>query len=361
MWRPGEKGPTFPPDRSDERDGGSYAVYNSLLKSSIASQRRALPIFSVRLNILAALELHSTLIIVGETGCGKTTQVPQYLDEAGWTAGGRMVACTQPRRVAAMSVAQRVAQEMGVPLGSSVGYSVQFDHMVTEGTRIKYMTDGHLVREIMADPLLARYSVIMLDEAHERSLQTDVLLGLLKKIRRRRKDLKIIIASATLDAQSFLDFFVEDKFTGIIMGLEGRQHPVDIQYLERPCVDYLEQTIQTILDIEFKEGGGDILAFLPGQEEIDAVCRAVKDRWDGEQTKRGTGNILVLPMYSQLSHKAQMRVFQPTPPHCRKIVVATNIAETSITIEGIAFVVDSGFVKVCISFMLQDIFEIWLQ
>lgn len=233
-----------------------------------------------------------------------------------------------------------------ISLGEAVGYSVQFDHLISDKTRIKYMTDGHLIREIMADPLLERYSVLILDEAHDRSLQTDVLLGLIKKIRKKRNDLRLIISSATLNAQSFLSYFTNEKEEdGIILGLEGRQFPVDIQYLEKPSVDYIEECIQTVLNIEFNESPGDILVFLPGQEEIDQVCREIKDRWDIKE-KRGSKELLVLPLYSQLTHKAQMRVFLPTPLHSRKVVVSTNIAETSVTIDGIIYVIDSGFVKV---------------
>ncbi len=180
-----------------------------------------------------------------------------------------------------------------------MGFSVQFDHVFdAEKTRIKYMTDGHLVREIMADPLLSRYSVIMLDEAHERSLQTDVLMGLLKKIRKKRPDLRLIISSATLDAELFREYFKDPSSHSpdtVVIGLEGRQYPVDIQYLEKPAVDYIEKTIQVVLDIEYCEPVGDILVFLPGQEEIETVCSALRERWGNtaSSTKRGSGNIQV--------------------------------------------------------------------
>jgi len=181
FWKPGTVAPGVDVAREDETEA-ELAVYNPRQNLSIRQQRLMLPIYQNRKQILYALEKYQTLIIVGQTGSGKTTQIPQYLHEAGWTGGGRVVACTQPRRVAATSVAQRVAEELNVELGTEVGYCIRFDDCTDPGrTRIKYLTDGMLLRETMTDPLLSEYSVIMLDEAHERSLATDILLGLLKK------------------------------------------------------------------------------------------------------------------------------------------------------------------------------------
>ena len=215
FWKPGGKKPeaslplSAEVDREGPGDGGGRLVmYNRNENVALQTQRERLPIFKTRDAILHLVETRATIVLVGQTGCGKTTQVPQYLVEAGWTAGGRLVACTQPRRVAAMTVASRVADEMGVTLGAEVGYAVRFENVSTPGTtRVRFCTDGVLLRELMEDPLLSRYSVVMVDEAHERSLATDLLLGLLKKVQRRRPDLRIIIASATIQAEEFAAFF----------------------------------------------------------------------------------------------------------------------------------------------------------
>ena len=185
MWKPGTARPNEPTvDREVVRESDGAIVHNPNAQLSLAQQRRRLPIYDERRNLLYMVESYPSVVVVGHTGCGKTTQIPQYLHEAGWSAEGKVVACTQPRRVAATSVASRVAEEMGVALGQTVGYAVRFDYCFdAAATRIKYMTDGRLIRELMADPLLSSYSVVMVDEAHERSTTTDVLLGLLKKVR----------------------------------------------------------------------------------------------------------------------------------------------------------------------------------
>ena len=209
MWKPGTKAPGLSIERiSDEKRD---VVVNKMAHLPLTTQRQRLPIYSNRLHILYLLENYRTVIVVGETGCGKSTQIPQYLFEAGWADGGRVVACTQPRRVAAQTLAARVAEEMGVELGKECGYTIRFDNKAdAERTRVKFLTDGILLREMMGDPLLSRYSVIMVDEAHERSIYTDVVVGLLKKIQRRRKDLRVIVSSATLNADEFKSFFLGD-------------------------------------------------------------------------------------------------------------------------------------------------------
>ncbi|TRY53916.1 hypothetical protein DNTS_033802, partial [Danionella cerebrum] len=290
---------------------------------------------SHRNNILYLVESFQTVVIVGETGSGKSTQIPQYLLEAGWAAEGKVIGVTQPRRVAATSVAARVAEERGAFLGHEVGYTIRFDDCSdSQATRIKFLTDGMLVREMMADPLLKKYSVLMLDEAHERTLNTDIVIGLLKKIQKKRRDLRLIIASATLDAKKFQDFFnLNDsgdpsKDTCGILSIEGRTFPVDIFYT-----------------IHEAEEDGDVLAFLTGQEEVEKVVSLVKEQ--ARTLSRGgmKKHLCVLPMYAGLPHKEQMRVFERVPPTVRKVVVATNIAETSITINGVVFVIDCAFVK----------------
>ncbi|XP_010165678.1 probable ATP-dependent RNA helicase DHX35, partial [Antrostomus carolinensis] len=258
--------------QSPAESSGITVIYNPYASLSIEQQRQKLPVFKLRNHILYLVENYQTLVIVGETGCGKSTQIPQYLAEAGWTAEGRVVGVTQPRRVAAVTVAGRVADERGAVLGHEVGYCIRFDDCTDpQATRIKFLTDGMLVREMMADPLLTRYSVLMLDEAHERTLYTDIAIGLLKKVQKKRGDLRLIVASATLDAEKFRDFFNQNetgdpsKDTSVILTVEGRTFPVDIFYIQSPVPDYIKSTVETAMKIHQMENDGDILAFLTGQ------------------------------------------------------------------------------------------------
>lgn len=250
----------------------------------------------------------------------------------------------QPRRVAATTVAARVAEEMGCSLGEEVGYSIRFEDLTSAKTRIKFLTDGLLLREALADPLLSRYSVIMVDEAHERSLSSDVLLGVLKKIRKKRPELRIVVSSATLQAEEFLRFFAgEETSMGQIISLEGRMFPVDYLYLEEPAEDYVERTVKTVLDIHASEPDGDVLVFLTGREEIDMTIQMISERSASIHPR--APQILPLPLYAGLSSEQQLYVFEPAPENTRKVIVSTNIAEASVTIDGIVYVVDSGFVK----------------
>lgn len=293
-----------------------------------------------------------------ETGCGKSTQLPLYLHEAGWANEGYAVVCTQPRRVAVMTVASRVADEFGCKVGEEVGYGIRFDFQCSTKTKIKYYTDGVLLRETMTDPLLSKYSVVIIDEAHQRTLHSDVLLGLLKKIQKKRPELRIIVTSATLDATGLKDFFEtnvdpsrpEDD-TATILSIQGRQHPVDVLYLNEPCRNYIQSTVSTIFNIHQHEDYGDILVFLPGSEEIDSCISQLNDVCQQQLANVKSvaaslySRIYFLPLYSSLPSHMQMQVFEATPSHMRKVIIATNIAEASITIEGIRFVVDCGFVK----------------
>eukprot|EP00002_Diphylleia_rotans_P021254 TRINITY_DN413_c0_g1_i3.p1 TRINITY_DN413_c0_g1~~TRINITY_DN413_c0_g1_i3.p1 ORF type:complete len:663 (-),score=132.26 TRINITY_DN413_c0_g1_i3:375-2363(-) len=351
FWKPGTKGPGIGTNEWDREnpnaEDGPVLVYNPNAKLSVVEQRQRLPTFSYRTQILYLVEKYQTVVIVGHTGCGKTTQIPQYLHEAGWTSGPRMVACTQPRRVAATSVASRVAEEMNVPLGQEVGYTIRFDDKSDpHRTKIKYMTDGMMLRETLMDPLLSRYSVIMVDEAHERSLYTDILIGLLKKIQKRRPDLRLIISSATIDAELFKNFFNTNtsgdpsKDTATILSVEGRQHPVDILFSMEPVDDYVQEAIRVVNEIHSNEPDGDILVFMTGQEEIDRVTQALM-----EQAAGSSHRMRVYPLYSQLPYERQMRIFDKMPRGVRKVIVSTNIAETSVTIDGIIYVVDCCFVK----------------
>ncbi|KAL2127224.1 hypothetical protein VTI74DRAFT_11072 [Chaetomium olivicolor] len=305
---------------------------------TIKEQRESLPVFAFREQLIQAVKDNQILIVVGETGSGKTTQLTQYLAEAGFTNNG-MIGCTQPRRVAAVSVAKRVAEEVGCQLGQEVGYTIRFEDVTSPATKIKYMTDGMLQREILMDPDLKRYSVIMLDEAHERTIATDVLFALLKKTVKKRDDLKIIVTSATLDADKFSEYFNSCP----IFTIPGRTFPVEILYSREPESDYLDAALTTVMQIHLSEPMGDILVFLTGQEEIDTACEILYERM--KALGPGVPELIILPVYSALPSEMQSRIFEPAPPGSRKVVVATNIAETSITIDFIYYVVDPGFVK----------------
>ncbi|KND94514.1 putative ATP-dependent RNA helicase DHX35 [Tolypocladium ophioglossoides CBS 100239] len=315
-----------------------------------------LPIAKHRESLLYVVETYPITIVIGQTGSGKTTQIPQFLEGAGWCSEGQIIGVTQPRRVAATTVAVRVAEEAGCEIGKEVGYSIRFDDVTSSATRIKFLTDGLLIREALVDPLLSRYSVIMVDEAHERSISTDILLGLLKKIRKKRPKLRIIVSSATLQAGEFLKFFtyssdeqapkedVEKKNDiAKIVSLEGRTYPIDILYLESPAENYLEKAIDTVFDIHTQEGEGDILVFLTGREEIDDALQAISER--AAQAGSRYGAIQPLPLYAGLSTEQQMYIFDKPPEGTRKVIFSTNIAEASVTIDGIVYVIDSGFVK----------------
>ncbi|KAJ2906815.1 hypothetical protein GGI21_003991, partial [Coemansia aciculifera] len=352
-----QAGATAGPDRDDESFTNDDAFIQSYYGASaskalsIDEQRRQLPAYSHRRQLLYAIETHSVVIVVGEPGSGKSTQLPQYLYEAGWAANGKTIACTQPRRIAAAMLAQRVSQEMGVDLGTTVGYSVRFsDAFSPETTRIKYLTDGTLIRECLTDPLLSAYSVIMVDEAQDRSIATDMLLALLKKILRKRKnDLRVVISSASLDAERFKAYFDSPDLgsTGIstIMTISGRLFPVDTHYLAAPCENYLLAAVETVLKIHKSEPAGDILVFLPGKDDI---ARALADTLESAHDNGQLESMLLLPLSAGLSPEEQRQVFDPAPLGKRKVVFSTNVAETSVTIDGIVYVVDCGFVKQCV-------------
>lgn len=306
---------------------------------TIDEVRKSLPVYPFRQTLIDAIREHQVLIIEGETGSGKTTQVPQYLYESGFCDDGKKIGCTQPRRVAAMSVAARVAQEMGKKLGNEVGYSIRFEDCTSERTKLKYMTDGMLLREFLMDPSLEGYSVMIIDEAHERTLHTDILFGLLKDITRFRSDLKLLISSATLDSAKFSDFFDEAP----IFRIPGRRYPVNIFYTKSPEANYIESSAITVLQIHITQHLGDILVFLTGQEEIEACLEILQERIKvlGKKIRE----LVLLPIYANLPTEMQGKIFEPAPPGARKVILATNIAETSLTIDGIKYVIDPGYAK----------------
>eukprot|EP01083_Nonionella_stella_P066695 175857_1 len=315
--------------------------YHDILKT-----RRTLPVWDQKPQFMKLVEENKTVVLVGETGSGKTTQIPQFLMEAGYANSGKQIACTQPRRVAAMSVAKRVSEELDVKLGDECGYTIRFDDCSSRKTQLKYMTDGMLLREAMNDPTLSNYSFIILDEAHERTVATDVLMALLKDVLKRRADLKMVVMSATLDARKFQHYFDEAP----LIKVPGRLHPVEIFYTPEPEKDYFEAALRTVLQIHMCEPAGDILMFLTGEMEIEQACRRVAE----ECQKLGAemGEVKVLPLYSSLPSHLQQRIFEKAPPARkaggrpgRKVVISTNIAETSLTIDGVVYVIDPGFAK----------------
>ncbi|WIA22550.1 hypothetical protein OEZ85_000984 [Tetradesmus obliquus] len=395
--------------RNSRPQPGFDAADAAAKRQRLAGERQGLPIWAARAALVAEAQAHHTLIVVGETGSGKTTQIPQLLLEAGLAGQRGLIGCTQPRRVAAVTVARRVADEMGVQLGQQVGYSIRFDDATSAATRIKYMTDGMLLREALIDPLLSRYKVVIVDEAHERSVHTDVLLGLLKQVQRRRHQawqqqqqqqqpqqhtnssqdhtqhdyqqqsrqqqegqpqqqqqqqlanghshhrksssssssrhigpLRLLVMSATLDAGAFSDYFGGARAVWV----RGRTHPVTIMNTAQPEENYLDAALCATLQVHVDEPAGDILVFLTGQEEIDSLARLLQER-AAALPEGGYGGLglEVLPIYAALPPEQQVKVFEPAPAGMRKAILATNIAETSITIPGVRYVVDTGFVK----------------
>ena len=335
-------------ERENKEGSMSKLEADLLMKKNIQYQRKILPIFEYKEKILELLKTNQLIIIEGETGSGKTTQIPQYLYESGYCNNKKKICITQPRRVAAMSVATRVAFEMNVKCGHEVGYAIRFEENVTLTTKIIYMTDGIFLRYLLSDNQMSDFSVIIIDEAHERSIYTDVIFGIIKQLIQKRKDLRVIISSATLSTTKFQNYFFEAP----VIQVPGRRYPVDIYYTKSPEPDYIEAAVITALQIHisqadelFKEEnyGGDILIFLTGQEEIELAKRMINN-----QLKKLRGqipNCVVLPIYAALPSEEQAKIFLPVVRGERKIILATNIAETSITINGIAYVIDSGFCK----------------
>ncbi|KAF8803327.1 P-loop containing nucleoside triphosphate hydrolase protein [Phlegmacium glaucopus] len=329
------------------------AQYKKILES-----RKMLPVFNQMDDFMKIFSENQIIVMVGETGSGKSTQIPQLVAFSDLPhTRGKMVACTQTTRLATILIAKRVADEIDVQLGKHVGYSVRFRNETDPHTTfIKYMTDGTLLREAMYDLRLARYSTIIIDEADERTLGTDILIGLLKSIANIRKDLKIIIMSATVAAGiTFHQYFGQrSNITLALFEVLGYTYPVEVFYTQEPEPDYVEAAIRTVLMIHRAEDPGDILLFLTGEEEIEDACRKIKLEVDDlvNQDPLSVGPLVCIPLYSSLPPQQQQRIFDPPPaartpygPWGRKVVVSTNIAETSLTIDGIVYVVDPGFSK----------------
>ncbi|EED23481.1 ATP-dependent RNA helicase (Hrh1), putative [Talaromyces stipitatus ATCC 10500] len=365
---------------------------------TLLETRKKLPIFQHADEIRQKLKDNNVMLLIGETGSGKSTQVPQFLVDEPWcqmkkvkitntTDNGNFqtksipvggcVAITQPRRVAAISLARRVAEEMGTPLGkaspaSKVGYSVRFDTSVSPSTRINFLTDGMLLQEMLHNPWLTKYSVVVVDEVHERGVNVDLVLGFLKNILSSKGEgrgglpLKVIVMSATADMESLLEFFgqeggsdpnlngelttengpISNNKSNAVSSchIKGRQFPVQTIYSPAPVHDFVDAALETIFTIHIKEPmPGDILVFLTGQETVENLEYLVNEYAVGMDPS--LPKVLALPLFAALPQAAQQRVFAPAPPRTRKIILATNIAETSVTVSGVRFVVDCGKAK----------------
>lgn len=390
--------------RGDEPGGTPGPL--QLKKQRLLQDRTRLPIWSRKEDIQRALEKHNVLVLSGETGSGKSTQIPQFLLGSKWCS--RCIAITQPRRVAAVSLARRVAEEMGSPLGASspastVGYSVRFDESVSPSTRIKYLTEGMLLQEMLRDSALSQYSCVIVDEVHERSVNVDLLLGFLKPLmhsKKRKTALKLVVMSATADVGSIAQYFGASPHSSLVarakpngllhsqangrsndqsnldllqddgkqrevpsrglssddgerltannvakLHVEGRQYPVKLHYLDRPTDDVAQAALERILQVHCKEPlPGDVLVFLTGQEVIQSLQKLVEEYTQSLPAE--APKLLILPLFAALPQSAQQRIFQPPPPRTRKVILSTNIAETSVTVPGVRYVVDTGKAKV---------------
>ena len=356
----------IPPRRKSSPEVASLEAFTTM---SDLNSTADLPVAAEKRNILDKLETNPILICIGETGSGKTTQIPQYILEhlqtttatpdhiwlqqlqssSFYNYNSPCICITQPRRVAAVSVATRVAKEQHCRCGAEVGYVIRFDDNTSARTKLKYVTDGVLVREVMTDPMLRRYAAVILDEAHERSVHTDVLFGILKDLVKRRHDLRVLIMSATLDTRKFSTYFNDAP----VISIPGRSFPVQVYHSKRNVssisLRYVEKAVDTLLRIHTVEPWGDVLCFLTGQDEIERACEMLREKWRQWQREGAAREdmleLCVIPMYGALPRHQQELAFAPSRKDRRKVIIATNIAETSLTVDGIRFVVDPGFVK----------------
>lgn len=334
-------------DNSKFKQKSVFAAEVKPDRETILTQRRNLPIYDIKFELLETLAKSYTNIIMGETGSGKTTQLPQFLHEENYDKEGA-ICITQPRRVAAITIAKRVAEEMNCKIGTLVGYSVRFEEMCSKNTKIKFVTDGMLLRDVLHDRLLLKYKYILLDEAHERTVNTDVLFGILKSIQKKRRlknklPLHLIIMSATMDISNFKTYF-----NAPALYVEGRQHQINIQHVKvnKPITDYVSASLTFMVKVHrMAKEQEDILIFLTGQEEIDFAIKLIENFKTFEEFP-SYPVLKAYPLYAALPYQKQLQVFAKTPPGERKVIVSTNIAETSVTIPGIKYVIDSGRVKV---------------
>ncbi|KAK9112932.1 hypothetical protein Scep_020451 [Stephania cephalantha] len=316
----------------------------------ISNKRTTLPIRHKKDDFLQLLNTNQTLIVVAPPGSGKSTQIPQFVLESLYrhdrTDQKMMIGCTQPRRLAAMSVSRRVAAEMDVAVGEEVGYKIRYQDCSGERTVVKYLTDGALVREAMADPWLARYKVVIVDEAHERSLGTDVLLGIMKEsVLRNRPDLKLVVMSATASEGEKVQAYFNGA-AALMKVPREKAHPVEIVYAQESVRDYLGAAVRKAVEVHLCEPPGDVLVFVAGEEEIEAACREI-DEQVGNLGGDRVGPVKVVALHSALLETMQEEIFDHSRrlPPGRMIVVSTSIAETSLAIDGIVYVIDPGFDK----------------
>lgn len=333
-------------DEDEDEEKGSFFSTKSMSRSELQKRseellemRATLPVYQHKEEIMKYFKDNQVTVVIGETGSGKSTQIPQFLMKS----ANRQIAVTQPRRVAAASLAARVSQEYGCRLGEEVGYQVRFSN-VTSGkkTKLKYLTDGMLLRELILDRKLTKYSIIIIDEAHERTILTDLILGFLRELihNKERPDLKVIVMSATLNAELFSKFFDSAP----ILLIEGKMYPVSKFYLKDKSDDIVDTTIRAIVQVNMTEPEGDVLCFLPGQEEIDNCVSTLQSI--APHLPKEAPLIEPLPLYAALSAAQQLKVFTKLKGRRRKVILATNIAETSVTVSGVKYVIDSGLRKV---------------
>lgn len=312
-----------------------------------------LPIAQHREELLALVRAHPVVIVTGEPGTGKTTQVPQYLldcRELAKLLGCRSlkVVVTQPRRVAAVAMARRVASERHVKLGHEVsarqvGYAIRFEDRSNSRTQIKYVTDGVLIRECLQDSDLTKYSIVMLDEVHERTLDTDVLLALAKQaVKRRSENMRLVVTSATLNIEQFSQYFDNCP----VLQVSTRAFNIEVLHCTSKADRRVENSVTAAIRIHLHEGPGDVLVFLTGSEECERACKLCLEKLN-QLLERGkpVPAMIIMPLYGAMPSEEQAKVFEPAPPDCRKVIFSTNIAETSLTIQGICFVIDCGYVK----------------
>lgn len=353
FWKPGSDLPTLKQRDSCQEINDLNCIFNVNKNLTLNSQRQKLPIFNFRNHFLYLVENNSVTIVVGETGSGKSTQIPQYLAEANWACNGKCIVVSQPRRNATITLANRVADEMSCHMGTDVGYQIRFDDAKCDFTKILYSTDGYLLREVMMDPLLSKYSVIVVDEVHERNLNTDLLIALLRKILKQRKSLKVILTSATTDAEKLKSFFcskvqgdLADGYSCAILSVEGRCYPVQVNYAISSVPDYVKSAQDLAMSIHIDKPLGDILVFLTSQEEVILSVKNIKEKI--QKLVKPKQNVKVLPFYGSLPIEEQMKVFDTTQtgPNTRRIIFATNLAESSVTIPRIIYVIDTGFSRI---------------